>query len=378
MTRRDFSVAFRGGAGKTTGNPRRTMPTLIVSALTRTFAGRRMPDGVSFSVGAGELVAITGPSGGGKSALLRCIAGSDTPEAGKITLDGMSWAAVPAHLRPVATVAQGAALWPQMTVRANLAFGPESLGLPAAEVKSRVDAALRLFGVETLAERRPSTLSGGEQARVALARGVARGASVMLLDEPFAWLDAAERDAALALLRAHARETGVRTLIATRDAGVIAACDRVVVMEGGRVVQTDTPEALWRRPLTVAAALAAGPANLIPATVVRCGAGEFLAESELGELRGALADADAEPGPGARITVMIRPEHLRVSDMPPDENVFGGVREGVSPSRAETRFRTAAGPVLTIREVAAPCASEPDDETPLYAWAMPEDVVGLA
>ena len=347
---------------------------LEIQKLTRTQGARRLPHAADLRVEAGEIVAVLGDTASGKSSLLRCIAGLDTPESGDIRLDGAPLRATPPHLRPVAFVAQGAALWPQMTVRANLAFAPESRGLPAAEVRARVDAALSGFDITALADRRPSTLSGGELQRVALARALAQAPRVLLLDEPFAWTGDDDRDALLTRLREHLRETGACAILATRDPHTASLADRIAVIQDGCIVQTGPFEEVHRRPVSAGVARLTGPANLIPARILRCGAGEFIAESELGELHGALGNPDREPAEGATITVLMRPEHLRVSDMPPDENVFAGTWSAEpGRNRLSAVFQTETGPALRLD----PPTHRVDDDSVLYAWILPEDLVAL-
>lgn len=345
--------------------------------LTRTLGGRRIPDALDLDVAPGELLALLGHSGAGKSALLRCIAGTDTPETGEIILDGQPLRGVAPHLRPIAHAPQGAALWPQMTVRANIAFGPEFRGAPAAEVRERTEAALAAFDALALAERRPATLSGGELRRAALARAFASGGRLLLLDEPLAPAAPDERDALLATIRALLSAAGASAILATRDPELAALADRTAVIRDGRIVQTDTFDTVWRRPESAATARLSGAANLVAARVVRCGAGEFFAESPLGELHGALADPEREPEPGATVTVLMRPEHLRVSDMPPEENAFAGAFAGAGrpAGRRFAAFRTEAGPTLTMSPPADPAA---DPDAPLFAWILPEDLVALA
>ncbi len=355
------------------------MSGIRIEGLSKSYGAQRVLDAVSLDIEPGELFFLLGPSGCGKTTLLRSIAGFETPDAGKVFLGGEDVTRMPPHLRRTGMVFQNYALWPHMTVKENVAFGPESQRLPADEVNRRVGEALDAVGLAALADRRPGELSGGQQQRAALARALAVRPKCLLLDEPLSNLDPALRHGLRDEIRRVVKAHGLTAVYVTHDRSeAFAVGDRLAVMLGGKVAQVGRPREVYRRPSGRAVAGFVGEANFLEGKVVRCGAGEFLAHTALGEVRGALADPEAEPEEGADITVMIRPECLRLDDMPPEENAFAGrVAETVFlGDRAELRFAPDAGGAA-LRVVEQNPRHDREDDT-LYAWAFPEDVVGFA
>lgn len=224
--------------------------SITFSAVSHAYDGHPVLHDVDLTVGTGEVLALLGPSGSGKSTLLKLAAGLEPLQTGAIVLPGMDVvpAACPApEKRPTCLVFQQHALFPHLTVEENVAFGLQEL---APEVRSeRVREALQAAGLEGLEQRYPHTLSGGQQQRVALARALAPRPAVMLMDEPFASVDAllARR------LREEARATllasGATTLLVTHDPeDALALADRVAVIVEGRIVQVGTPDELWSHP----------------------------------------------------------------------------------------------------------------------------------
>ena len=222
-----------------------------VQSLTKAFGAFRALDNVSFDVGEGELVALLGPSGGGKSTILRLIAGLDTPDAGTISLDNEVVDHLHARERRVGFVFQHYALFRHMSVADNIAFGLEARSVQRAERVPRVEELLKLVGLAGFGSRAPSQLSGGQRQRVALARALAPRPRILLLDEPFAALDAKVRGELRQWLRDLHDETHVTSLFVTHDQSeAFALADRVVVVNGGRVEQVGTPEEIMDSPQT--------------------------------------------------------------------------------------------------------------------------------
>ncbi len=243
------------------------MPSVVLESLTKHFPG---PNGqaicavnrASLSVEAKELLALVGPSGCGKTTTLRLIAGLEEPDAGTVSINGQVVNRLPARERDIAMVFQNLALYPHMTARDNLAFGLRVRKLPAAEIEQRVHATAELLGITDCLPRRPAELSGGQRQRVALGRALVRRPPLLLLDEPFANLDAPlRRELRRELLRLH-RELDLTTLLVTHDqAEALALGQRVAVMHAGAIEQVGAPAEIRAKPATpfVAAFLDSSP-----------------------------------------------------------------------------------------------------------------------
>jgi ABC-type sugar transport system ATPase subunit len=205
--------------------------------------------GVDLFVASGELLALLGPSGCGKTTLLRLIAGLEQPDQGTLTLAGTDQQDVPPERREVAMVFQSLALYPHLTAAENLAFGLRLRGLSVAEVSARIVATATQLGLTDCLPRRPGELSGGQRQRVALGRALIRKPKVLLLDEPFAHLDAPlRRELRRELQRLH-QELRFTTILVTHDpAEALALGERVAVMHQGRILQVGRPEVLRTQP----------------------------------------------------------------------------------------------------------------------------------
>lgn len=240
-------------------------PILSVVGLRKSFGAVVAVDHVSLDVGANECLALLGPSGCGKTTLLRLMAGLDTPDAGTITIDGADLTRTPPYGRPVNMMFQSYALFPHMTVADNVAFGLRQEGLPAGEIDARVKEALVGVEMGAFALRRPHELSGGQRQRAALARCIAKRPKALLLDEPMAALDRHLRERTQLELLALRRRLGISFVIVTHDQDeAMAMADRIAVMDKGRILQVDTPRALYERPASQAVARFFGDINLWP------------------------------------------------------------------------------------------------------------------
>ncbi len=250
------------------------MPSLTLAGITKRFGATRALDAVDLAVDDGELLAVLGPSGSGKSTLLRVVAGLEAPSEGRIRLGARDVTALPPRARNIAMVFQDAALYPHMTVRANLAFGAEARRTPEDEVARRVRAAAAALELEPFLARYPRELSGGERQRVALGGAIVRRPDLLLLDEPFAHLDTDLKlrvREELVALRAALRVT---TLLVTHDhAEAMALGRRIAVLDRGRIRQVDSPGAVYRTPADALVARAVGnpPMNLLPVAIRPCG-----------------------------------------------------------------------------------------------------------
>lgn len=235
------------------------MAAISIQSVTKIFRGSEWNgssiaavDGLTLEIAAGELLALVGPSGCGKTTLLRLIAGLEEATGGAITIEGRDQRGVPPERRDVAMVFQTLALYPHLTAGENLAFGLKLRKAPLAEIETRVGETAALLGIADCLSRRPAELSGGQRQRVAIGRALIRRPKVLLLDEPFANLDAPLRRELRRELQRLQRELRLTTLLVTHDqAEALALGDRVAVMNAGKLEQVATAEKLRSRPANV-------------------------------------------------------------------------------------------------------------------------------
>jgi len=237
---------------------------------SRAFGAVVALDRVSLAVAPGEFFALLGPSGSGKTTCLRLIAGFDSPDAGRILLDGADVTDAPPYERSVNTVFQDYALFPHMSVSENVAYGLMVRGVSAAERRRRAAEMLELVRLGDFAERRPGQLSGGQKQRVALARALINQPRVLLLDEPLGALDLKLREDMQAELKALQQRLGITFVYVTHDQGeALSMADRVAVFSRGRIEQLDTPRTLYTRPRTAFVASFVGGANVVSGELAR-------------------------------------------------------------------------------------------------------------
>jgi len=277
-------------------------PAITLDRITRRFGDRAAVDDVSLSLAEGRILALLGPSGGGKTTLLRLIAGLEAPDAGTLSIAGRPVAGpglwMPVEQRGVALVFQDLALFPHMTALQNVAFGLKGT---TSDRREKAHAWLDRVGLADLAQRHPHALSGGEQQRVALARALAPEPRVVLFDEPFSALDAHLRQSVRDDVARLLRDSGASAVIVTHDAQeAMGMVDALALLEGGRLIQMDTPQAVYDHPVTATAARLLGPVNLLSATA-RNGA----VDTPFGTL--------PSPGEGA-VQIAVRPERLHLAE----------------------------------------------------------------
>ncbi|HEX4951854.1 MAG TPA: ABC transporter ATP-binding protein [Thermoanaerobaculia bacterium] len=289
---------------------------LELASLDKRFGAQTVLSGLSLAIPRGEVFALLGPSGSGKTTALRLLAGFEQPDAGRIVVEGEDVTRLPPARRRFGMVFQHYALFPHLTVAANVAFGL-SKGADRAE---RVTRALGLVDLAGLEDRPVTALSGGQQQRVALARALAPEPRVLLLDEPLSNLDPALRERTRRSLTETVRRVGITTVLVTHEQEeAFELGDRVGVLSRGRLEQVGTPEELYDRPASRFVATFVGRASILPGKLVRLG--DLLAVELAQAARpglvwtgadgdGALVDARA----GAPVELILRPESLRLGD----------------------------------------------------------------
>lgn len=243
-------------------------PRLAVRGLEVVVGGRRVLERVDLAVASGEVVAVLGPSGGGKTTLLRALCGLAPVTAGTVEVDGVDQSGMPTHRRGIGMLFQDHALFPHRDVATNVAFGLRMAGTPAAARRARVAEVLALVGLDGAERRRVTTLSGGEAQRVALARALAPRPRLLLLDEPLGSLDRVLHDRLVDDLRRVVREAGLTVVHVTHDQReALRIADRVALLSGGTIVQDGAPATVWRRPVDEAVAGFLGLSPVIDAQV---------------------------------------------------------------------------------------------------------------
>ena len=262
---------------------------------------------ISLSIGAGEFICFLGPSGCGKTTLLRIIAGLERQNAGTVRMAGRDVSDLPPAQRNYGIVFQSYALFPNLTVGRNVAYGLETRRIDAGAIARRVDELLALVGLGRHRDKYPAQLSGGEQQRVALARALAPTPALLLLDEPLSALDARVRQSLRHEIRGLQRRLGVTTIMVTHDQEeALAMADRIVVMNAGRVEQVGGPAEVYRRPQTPFVARFVGQMNFLSAVVSNRSGWARVGNVELRHQPGFEAAA------GSAMTLAIRPEEIAV------------------------------------------------------------------
>ena len=243
---------------------------IVVEHVSKDFGGFVALDDVSLEVPTGSLTALLGPSGGGKSTLLRVIAGLETPDTGTVVLDGHDLTHSPARERGVGFVFQHYAAFKHMTVRDNIGYGLKIRKRPKDEIADRVKELLALVHLDGFADRYPAQLSGGQRQRMALARALAVEPKVMLLDEPFGALDATVRKELRAWLRRLHDDVHVTTIFVTHDQEeAMEVAEQIVVLNHGRIEQVGSPRELYERPASEFVMGFVGPVNRLDGHYVR-------------------------------------------------------------------------------------------------------------
>ncbi len=292
---------------------------VCIEGVTKAFGSFTALNGIDLDIRKGELICFLGPSGCGKTTLLRIIAGLEQQSAGRIVQDGRDVSRLPTAERDFGIVFQSYALFPNLTVAANIGYGLVNQKASNAERIARVDELLALIGLSGSGPKYPAQLSGGQQQRVALARALATSPSLLLLDEPLSALDARVRLHLRGEIRALQRRLGVTTILVTHDQEeALTMADRIVVMNHGVIEQVGAPEEVYAAPRTRFAAEFVGAMNFLRARV----AGQGFAD-----LDGIRVDCDTREMPaGAEADLAVRPEDVHLlPEAPGAEGLAGSV-----------------------------------------------------
>jgi putrescine transport system ATP-binding protein len=328
-------------------------PQILIEGVSKTYGSHTAVDNITLSIFKGEMFALVGASGCGKTTLLRMLAGFAHPSGGRILIDGTDMGTVPPHERPVNMMFQSYALFPHMSVESNVGYGLRRLPLDAATKKQRIHEALEMVQLGALAARKPHQLSGGQRQRVALARALIRRPKVLLLDEPLSALDKKLREQTQFELMDLQYKLGITFIVVTHDQDeAMALASRIAVMDKGHVIQVGTPAEIYEFPRSRFVADFVGTTNFFEGRVSSCEPGLVRVEcTETGcEL---LVDDKGSFAVGQRVWVALRPEKVRLgkeaSSAVRINQLRGTVWElGYLGNRSTYRIRTATGKLVTV------------------------------
>ncbi|KIQ14366.1 ABC transporter ATP-binding protein [Rhodococcus sp. MEB064] len=295
-----------------------------ISGLTKTYGSTKVVDGLDIDIEQGEFLVLLGPSGCGKTTTLRCLAGLETPQGGRISFkdrtvfDADQRVDVPAHKRNIGMVFQSYALWPHMTVRRNIKYPLDVRGLTKSFGPGAVEAAADMVDCGALLDRYPSQLSGGQQQRVAVARGLVARPDLILFDEPLSNLDARLRDQVRSQIHRLHRELGFTAVFVTHDQSeAFALGDRLAIMKSGRIEQLDTPSNVFENPGSDYVAAFIGMANKLE--LRRAHDGWQTSAGDAIDLRNSVVRDRADEGESA--VARLRPDdlllHRSMTEVPP-------------------------------------------------------------
>jgi iron(III) transport system ATP-binding protein len=351
------------------GEWRQVMEAIRIENVRKVFGGTVTAlDGLNLEIRPGELFFLLGASGCGKTTLLRCIAGLETPTEGQIFFGETDVTLLAPHKREAAMVFQSYALWPHLTVGQNIAFGLEERKVPKAEIKRRVAEALEMVRLGGYGERSIDQMSGGQQQRVSLARALVVKPRCLLLDEPLSNLDAQLRVEMRREIRRIVKENGLTGIYVTHDQEeALAMADRMAVLSGGKIAQVGTPEEIYRKPVNAHVAAFIGETNLIEGEVQEMREGYCFVICKGAALVGKSAVPGWQAKAGAGVTLSIRPEAWRLHKSGNENEISGKITaRSYLGQRIEYLVKTAMGSQQVV-EMNPRSIHEPGDEVVLHA-----------
>ena len=315
--------------------------------VTRRFGSFTAVNDVTLDIEKGETFSLLGPSGCGKTTLLRMAAGFDKPDIGRVLLEGKDITPLPPDQRPVNTIFQSYALFPHLSVRENIAFGPKIAKWAPDTIARGVDEMLDLIDLKAHADKKPSQLSGGMKQRVAIARALVNKPKVLLLDEPLAALDLKLRQRLIVELDAIHDEVGITFIYVTHDQGeAMSISDRIAVMNKGVIEQVGPPAQVYEAPRSSFVAAFIGDTNFLDGKITETIDTHF-SRCEVNGFGSIVIDNDKPVAPGDRIHLSIRPEKLVVSREKPEigplDNAVEGKVEDVIYYGSHTRYWVRCG-----------------------------------
>jgi putative spermidine/putrescine transport system ATP-binding protein len=348
---------------------------LSIEGVQKTYAQNVVVRDFNLDVGRGEFVSFLGPSGCGKTTVLRMVAGFEEPTAGTISIGGKDVTNLRPNQRNIGMVFQAYALFPNLTVAQNIAFGLKVAGMARAETDKRVAEMLELIKLPQFGDRYPYQLSGGQQQRVALARALAPKPRVLLLDEPLSALDAKVRVSLRDEIRSIQKELGITTIFVTHDQEeALSISDRIVVMSQGRMEQVGAPFEIYNFPKTRFVASFVGTLNVLDATVKNPSTGEIAIDGQdVVAARGIAATK-----PGDKLSVALRPESALLVDTDGRRNRMYGTIEDVSFLGSVVRLRVRfADNVISLDTFNSPSFPPPERGQKVMVTFAPEDLLVL-
>ena len=345
---------------------------LRIEQVVKSFDGTVAVDHVNLELAQGEIFALLGSSGCGKTTLLRMVAGFERPTSGRLLLEGRDLVGLPPYERPLNMMFQSYALFPHLSVADNVGFGLKRAGMPAAEIAARVEALLKLVQLSRLAQRKPHQLSGGQQQRVALARSLARQPKLLLLDEPLGALDRKLREETRIELVHIIKQVGVTCLMVTHDQEeAMTMASRMAVMHEGRILQIGTPDEIYERPSSRFVADFIGNVNLMDAQVQSASDRQWtLSTADVPRLLAERSSAS----PSMPVSVALRPEKIRLTRQAPEHpevNAVKGVVQDKAYCGSFTLYHLGlpSGAVLKVAPANVDRSLQSDPAVGEVAWA---------
>jgi len=345
---------------------------LRIDGLVKRFGEVTAVDEVSLTINKGEIFALLGSSGCGKTTLLRVLAGFERATSGRVTLEGVDIASLPPYERPINMMFQSYALFPHLNVWDNVAFGLKRQSMPKAQIDVKVQEMLQLVRLESFAKRKPHQLSGGQQQRVALARSLARQPKLLLLDEPLGALDKKLREQTRFELVAILQSVGVTCVMVTHDQEeAMSMASRIAVMSNGRVLQVGTPREIYELPNCRFVADFIGNVNLLDGQIAHNDAGRYEVTTADGMVRVGHGNTISV---GTPVAIAVRPERIRISKAKPEVgyNLFSGKVRDVAYFGSYNTYIVEISQNKTLKIMEANSA-RPDSlviakEDPVFIW----------